>query len=37
MLAEKEESYAKTGERRCRDKEDQMLSFVELQRKTLEI
>jgi hypothetical protein len=37
VFADKEEASAKRGERRHRDKEEQMQSFSDIQRKTLEV
>jgi hypothetical protein len=37
VFAEKEEASAKRDERRCRDKEEQMQCFTDIQRKTLEV
>jgi hypothetical protein len=37
VKAEKEEAYAKKKDRKYREKEKQMLNFVQIQRKTLKV
>jgi hypothetical protein len=37
VFTEKEEASAKRDKRRCREKEEQMKSFADIQNKTLEV